>query len=489
MLSYTKKGASDWKHFSTTNTTYVISGLAAGTEYEIKVTAANGSTIGVSSDVLTVTTTAKAPEAEKALTATSVDDKSIKLSWEALSGAATYDLQYFSATDNEWQIVPGANNLTERTFTDKPAKNGRQHCGYLYRVIGRNALGDQIAVTRTVTGTTKGLKVTQDNYSATITWDAIADVKNYSLLTYVKNLGSVPFSGNSEFTGNSVTLYLAPEDIHSFTLIANYKDGSSKVVFSSLSIQMPTLNVSDNSDKGTNAKLLYLERAINRTKYLNDDVRVKYNSVSDYEIYYLKSSIAFIGREYNGSAEVQKFFDTFNDGSSDPLTSVYSEVVDEDITFRYGSGKNAKGKVVYLKYIIEPTTHSDYYYLASIYDAQKPQNWKNGFSKVDVKENADGTYEYNVVLKQETLSKSGDSKYHNGLFESVGSISSGDDAEINSATVGATTIKAVIDADGILKSYEIESPFDSDTELKFMGIGNVNTKIRGKNKSSYIITK
>ncbi len=490
MLSYSKKGASNWTHISITGTTYVISGLTAGTEYEIKITAANGSTIGVSSDVLVAATTAKAPEAAKALTATSVDANNIKLSWEALSGAATYELQYYSSVDGEWMIVPGANNLTERTFTDTPAKSGRQHCGYLYRVVGRNTLGDQIGVTKTATGTTKGLAVTQDKYQATLTWDAIANVKNYSLLTYVKNLGSVPFNGNSEFTGNSVSLYLSPEDIHSFTLIANYNDGSSKVIFSGLSIQMPELDTADNSDKGVNAKLLYLERAINRTKYVNDDINVKYNSVSDYEIYYLKSSIALIfGSEYNGSAEVQKFFDRFNDGSSDPLTAVYSEVVNEDIDFRYGSGKNSKGKVVYLKYILEPTTRSDNYYLASIYDAQKPANWKNGFSKVEVKENSDGSYEYNVVLKQESLSKSGESKYHNGLFESVGSIASGDEAEINSATVGATTIKAVVGPDGVLKSYEIESPFDSDTELKFLGIGNVNTKIRGKNKSTYVFTK
>ncbi|MBQ1995424.1 MAG: fibronectin type III domain-containing protein, partial [Clostridia bacterium] len=192
MLSYTKKGSTEWTHLSTTSTSYVISGLASGTAYEIKVTAANDSTIGVASDVLTVSTTAKAPEAAKNLTATSVDANSIKLSWEALSGASTYDVQYYSSVDAEWQVLPGGNNLTERTFTDTPLKSGRQHCGYLYRVVGRNSLGDQIDVTKTVTGTTKGLTVTQDDYSATISWDSISNVKNYSLLTYVKNLGSVP---------------------------------------------------------------------------------------------------------------------------------------------------------------------------------------------------------------------------------------------------------------------------------------------------------
>ena len=139
--------------------------------------------------------------------------------------------------------------------------------------------------------------------------------------------------------------------------------------------------------------------------------------------------------------------------------------------------------------MIEPSSTDDNYYLASIYDAQKPSNWKNGFSKVEVKENADGSFEYTVVLKKETLSKSGDSKYHNGLFNSVDSIASTEDAEINSATIGDTTIKAVVGADGILKSYEIESPFDLDTDLKFLGIGNVRTKVRGTNKSTYIFTK
>ena len=484
LLLYSEYGSNNWRAITTVSTICTIKNLKADTPYQIKATGYNG-IYGYYSPNLIIYTKSKSA----ALTATSVDANNIKLSWEALSGASTYDVQYYSSVDAEWQVLPGGNNLTERTFTDTSLKSGRQHCGYLYRVVGRNSLGDQIGVTKTVTGTTKGLTVTQDDYSATISWDSIANVKNYSLLTYVKNLGSVPFSGKSEFTGNSVTLYLSPEDIHSFTLIANYKDNASKVIFSNLSVQMPTLDVNDSSDKGVNAKLLYLERAINKTKYTNDDIRVKYDSVSDYEIYYLKSSIAFIGKEYNGTAEVQKFFDKFNDGSDDPLTSVYSEVINEDISFRYGSGKNSKGKVVALKYILEPTTNSDNYYLATIYDAQNPANWKNGFSKVDVKENADGSYEFNIVLKKETFSKSGNSKYHNGLFESVGSLTSGDDAEINNAIVGETTIKAEIGADGILKSYEINSSFDEDTNHKFIDIGTVNIKRKSNNKLTYTFTK
>ena len=493
MLNYRAKGAASWTERSTNATSYEITGLTAGTQYEIKVTAANSSTTGPDSDVLTVSTASKAPEAAEILSASTIDENQIKLSWDAISGAATYDLQYYSSTDNEWQIVPGANNLTARTFTDSPSKKGRAYCGYLYRVIGRNSLGNEVAVSNAVTGTTKGLTVTQDKYQATITWDKISGAKSYSLLTYVKNLGSVPVKEFTEFTANSATLYLAPGDIHSFTLISNNTDGTSKVIFSGLSVITPELDISDNSDKGVNAKLLYLERAINRTKYLNDEINVVYDSVSDYEINYVKSTIPLFSGEYSGVENVQKFFDKHNDDSSEPMMAKGSDKYSENINFRYGSGKNAKGKTVYLKYILEPATNADGYYLAYIYDGQKPQNWKNGFSTVDVKENADGSYDYTVVIKKENLNSSSNSLYHKGLFESVGSVASGMGAEIKSASVGATTIKAKIGPDGVLQTYQVDSPFNADMvmafELSGVSLGSINMKIQGNGKVNYIFTK
>ena len=493
MLNYRAKGAASWTERSTNATNYEITGLTAGTQYEIKVTAANSSTTGPDSDVLTVSTASKAPEAAKILSASTVDENQIKLSWDAISGAATYDLQYYSSIDNEWQIVPGANNLTARTFPDSRSKKGRAYCGYLYRVIGRNSLGNEVAVSNAVTGTTKGLTVTQDKYQATITWDKISGAKSYSLLTYVKNLGSVPVKEFTEFTANSATLYLAPGDIHSFTLISNNTDGTSKVIFLGLSVITPELDISDNSDKGVNAKLLYLERAINRTKYLNDEINVVYDSVSDYEINYVKSTIPLFSGEYSGVENVQKFFDKHNDDSSEPMMAKGSDKYSENINFRYGSGKNAKGKTVYLKYILEPATNADGYYLAYIYDGQKPQNWKNGFSTVDVKENADGSYDYTVVIKKENLNSSSNSLYHKGLFESVGSVASGMGAEIKSASVGATTIKAKIGPDGVLQTYQVDSPFNADMvmafELSGVSLGSINMEIQGNGKVNYIFTK
>ena len=493
MLNYRAKGAASWTERSTNATSYEITGLTAGTQYEIKVTAANSSTTGPDSDVLTVSTASKAPEAAEILSASTVDENQIKLSWDAISGAATYDLQYYSSIDNEWQIVPGANNLTARTFTDSPSKKGRAYCGYLYRVIGRNSLGNEVAVSNAVTGTTKGLTVTQDKYQATITWDKISGAKSYSLLTYLKNLGSVPVKEFTEFTANSATLYLAPGDIHSFTLISNNTDGTSKVIFSGLSVITPGLDISDNSDKGVNAKLLYLERAINRTKYVNDEINVVYDSVSDYEINYVKSTIPLFSGEYSGVENVQKFFDRYNDDSSEPMLAKGSDKYSENINFRYGSGKNAKGKTVYLKYILEPATNADGYYLAYIYDGQKPQNWKNGFSTVDVKENADGSYDYTVVIKKENLNSSSNSLYHKGLFESVGSVASGMGAEIKSASVGATTIKAKIGPDGVLQTYQVDSPFNADMvmafELSGVSLGSINMEIQGNGKVNYIFTK
>ena len=487
ILSYSVSGTNNWTNIETTRTYHIITGLAEGTEYQLRVLSINITTEGYFSNVIKASTTAKLPEAEKVLTAAQSGDTKVVLSWKALTNASCYDLQYHSPTDG-WQTVPGAKGITERTFTDTQKKCS----GLLYRVVGYTASGEEVAVSEPTVGTTKGLTVTQDKYQVTIKWDAVSGAKNYSLLGYLPGLGSVPVKEFTNFTSNSATIYLAPGDIHTFTLISNHSDGSAKIVFTGLSIAMPELSVSDTSDKGVNAKLLYLERAINKTKYVPDEVTVKYESVSDYEFDYLKSTIIpFIG-EYEGTANVQKFFNSFNDDSSEPMLAKGSDVLTENITFRFGSGKNAKGKTVHLKYLLEPATNADNHYLASIYDSQKPSNWKNGFSKVDVKANSDGSYTYTVVIKQETLKNGSNSLYHKGIFESVGSIVSsvGSGAEIGNSTIGATTINATIGADGILKSYNVNSPFDANLTMKFSGlIGSISMHIKGNGKVSYTFSK
>ena len=487
ILSYSVSGTNNWTNIETTRTYHIITGLAEGTEYQIRVLSINITTEGYFSNVIKASTTAKLPEAEKVLTAAQSGDTKVVLTWKALTNASCYDLQYHSPTDG-WQTVPGAKGITERTFTDTQKKCS----GLLYRVVGYTASGEEVAVSEPTVGTTKGLTVTQDKYQVTIKWDAVSGAKSYSLLGYLPGLGSVPVKEFTNFTSNSATIYLAPGDIHTFTLISNHSDGSSKIVFTGLSIAMPELSVSDTSDKGVNAKLLYLERAINKTKYVPDEVTVKYESVSDYEFDYLKSTIIpFIG-EYEGTANVQKFFNSFNDDSSEPMLAKGSDVLTENITFRFGSGKNAKGKTVQLKYFLEPATNADNHYLASIYDSQKPSNWKNGFSKVDVKANSDGSYTYTVVIKQETLKNGSNSLYHKGIFESVGSIVSsvGSGAEIGNSTIGATTINATIGADGILKSYNVNSPFDANLTMKFSGlIGSISMHIKGNGKVSYTFSK
>ena len=489
ILSYAVKGTSNWIEVSTTQNNHIITGLAAATKYQIKVYAVNAATPGATSDTIEASTTAKLPEAEKILTATSSGETDIVLSWKAMTNAAYYDLQYYLYNAG-WKTVPGGNNLTKLTFT----YTDKRCSGLLFRVSGFTATGEKVATSAPVTGTTKGLTVSQDNYQVTLKWDKIADAKSYTLRNYVPNLGPVPIEGFKEITSNTATIYLAPGDIHTLTLVSNNTNGSSRIVFNELSIAMPELNVSDNTDKGVNSKLLYLERAINKTKYIQDDITVKYDSVSDYEFDYLKSTIFLPGLlgTYNGTDEVQKFFDTFNDDSSAPMMAKGTDTVNENILFRLGSGKNAKGKVVYLKYLLEPATNSENYYLASIYNSQNPSNWKNGFSKVEVKENSDGSYDYTVTIKQEKLKDGSNSLYHKGIFESVGAVISGvgSGATVNDATIGATTIKAKIGADGVLQTYKVESPFDASLDMQFEGfIGSISMHIKGKGSVSYVFTK
>lgn len=488
-VSYAEKGSSQWKDANTTFNSYTIANLKENTQYVIKVTAANSYVLGVASDELTASTKQRLPEAEKILTAKSLDSEHVQLSWNAIGGAATYDLQYYQYTSG-WVAVPGANNLTARTFTEEL----KPYNGYLYRVVARNAVGDEISVSEPVVGTAKGLTVTQDNYKVTISWDKQSGVKNYSLLAYLKNLGSTPVDGISDFTNNSVTVYLAPGNIHSFNLIVNYTDGSAKTLFTGLSVMMPEMDLTDKSDEAVNGQLLYLAQAVNSSKYDYSDVTLKYDSVTNYEIDYLKSTSLLVGvGEYNGVKEVQKFFDDkFNDGTSDPMLAVDTDKLSENISFTYGRGKNAKERDVELKYMIEPVTNRSNYYLATIYGAQKPSNWKNGFSNVTTTRTADGGYEITAVIKKETLKDGSNSLYHQGLFESVGAAISdaGSGSEITNATVGATTIKAKINVNGTLDSYVFESSFDATFSMSEpLMLGSITMNLKGTIEANYKFTR
>ncbi len=312
---------------------------------------------------------------------------------------------------------------------------------------------------------------------------------------YGSNGSWVPIKEASNITSNSVTLYLAPDSIHCFTIMANMNDNSISIISNNLAVDMPAIKTSDNSDEAKNAQLLYLAQAINKTKASDEEVTVEYSAKTNSTIDYLKNTIWFltlIPGEYNGVDEVNSFFKTI-----DPDTKAEeTEILNENIVFTNGVGRDSKNRMVNLQTFIEPSTSKDGLYLAYIYGGNSPANWKNGFSSVATTALSGGGYEITATLKSEKISANSTPLYHSGLCESVSTITqaTGDGIDITDASVGNTVIKAKINKNGTLDSYSISSPFDCNLSMNMadMGItvsGSITMHMTGKNETSYIFTR
>ncbi len=494
IIYFRKKGTTDWSKKETVTPKYNITGLAENTEYEVYVVAKDGDLSADPSATITAKTKANEVVTNKELTAKSVGATEVELNWASVAGAYTYTLQYYDV--NKWLIVPGAQSIEGTSFKDDLLSSAS---GRLYRVVANNKTGDSIKTTAPVIGTASGLTVNADNYKAEIKWDSVANASSYTLYSNY-GIGDdpvwKPVKGATKLTTNSVTIYLAPGAIHSFTLMAALKDNSSKSVFSGLSIVMPELNVNSDSDEVKNSQLLYLAHAINLTKFEQTKVKVTYKNTTSSTIDYLKNTVTLfpilLPGEHNGVKEVDKFFQTI-----DPtMKAEDTTVVDENIDFLYGVGKNSKGRQVDLDTFLEPSTNSADYYMAYIYDSNKPSAWRNGFSSVTTKSVAGGGYEITAVLKKESVSNDTAPKYHSGLCESVSAINdaAGSGVDITSASVGLTTIKAKINKNGTLDSYSVTAPFDCNLSMNMgdMGItipGSITMHMKGNSNSTYTFTR
>ncbi len=490
IVRYSKSGTGLWTNKESVTPIYTIEGLSENTEYLIKVVAKSGALSADASETITAKTKASTVVIGDKDILIKADGKTLSLNWKSVSSAFSYNLQYYDQIEG-WTIVPGGTSLTTTTFSETLSNIG----GRLYRVVAVDSTGNTISTSNSVLGTTDGVTVTSDDYKVTISWEKQADAKTYTLYKNVKSLSWIPVEGASETTATSATVYLSPETIHSFTLMINKADGTSRALFTDLNVEMPKMNYNGNSNEDINSQLLYLAQSVNNSKFEQNKVNVKYDSSSQYEIDYLNSTILIIPTlfgEFKGTSQVQKFFDRMNDESTDDkMMATGNDVSTENIDFSYGVGYNQNDKRVKLQSFIEPLSNSENHYQAYIYDSQKPANWKNGFSSVETKPLSGGGYEMTVVMKQENLTSSSNSKYHAGLYESVGAVISevGSGAEISDAKIGSTTIKAKINKDGLLDSYVISSPYDANLSMSMDLLGSITMHIKGTSNTSYIFTR
>ena len=140
-LQYRETGTTDWTQVSDeTGTSYTITGLSAGTEYEVQVRATNSLGDSDWSTSGTATTTTRIPDAPDALTITA-GSATLEISWSEPAedgGVAitSYDLQYRETGTSAWSQVL---DLTGTSYTITGLSAGT---GYEVQVRATNSLGD-----------------------------------------------------------------------------------------------------------------------------------------------------------------------------------------------------------------------------------------------------------------------------------------------------------------------------------------------------------
>lgn len=533
--SYRVAGGS-WKNLSTTaGTSATITGLASLTNYEIKVRAyaTNKNVSGIIANAVSSwssvvkKSTALAAPVPTVVKASNTTDTSFK--WTAVAGAAGYTVEKYDTFYQKWYVydfesnswkapenIPESANIATTKLSFK--ESGLETRGEVYRVRALEANGNKGTASQAVTSLTKGvtLNTTGTLYTVqqTFTWPAIEGAVSYQI---IKRSPLTNYDVFAEFDASAVDqgngtcktyIYLAPESSHSIMVLA--KDAQDKTHTATnwvtLSIgQVPAdYLVSGNKyyNAAINSQLQYLAQAINNTKAYKDTLTVKNNSQIAYDINYLKLPPVlsiFLGGPANGVCDtpekIAKLFSKMDD-TGEMQTSA-SETYNSTVIFENGTGLTEDNKTVRLKTFVEPSSNSTG--TAYLYDGQNYKAWKNGFSSVSVKKNTDGSTTMTLKFKKESM----DSKYHNGFMSSFSAdaFGAGSGFSVKSLTVGASTLTATIDKDGILTSYVAESPysakfaasFTADEDIKDDGVNieagsNITMEMGIAGKTNYNFT-
>ena len=184
-LQWKAASASTWNTISgITAATYNLSGLAASTSYNFKVQANCNGTLSAYSAASTFTTAAAAScGTPTGLTTTSVTQNSATLTWTAVGGSTSYNLQWKTAAASTWNTT----NVTSNSYSLSGLATATS---YNFRVQ-TNCNGTLSSYSATATFTTaaapscgvpSGLNATAITQSgATLNWSAISGAISYSL--------------------------------------------------------------------------------------------------------------------------------------------------------------------------------------------------------------------------------------------------------------------------------------------------------------------
>lgn len=430
------------------------------------------------------------------LSVDSTTETSITLSWDSIAEANEYVLEKYDFNSDSWTALK---ITTETRYTDR----GSDAMGGLYRVYARG-VDSKSATSNELCAATKGISVTQDGVSQTISWPAIEGASKYMVLA--KQLGQRRGDETrflaKDLNATSVTVCLTPGTVESISVHGYASDGDYVgCAVEDLIIKTDNFKIlsSDNAKYkySVNAQLLYLINAINKTKHETTPVIVESGSVVSYntdKIYINKLAI-------NGN-DIETVLNTVNslvpglNKDKDDLKGISlggTESTKETLSFENGYATNAKDETIKLSKYVDPSDEE----FAYLHDSDNPTAWQNGIKSLSVTPLADGGYKFIVVLYEESYgseTNTDHADYHTGFattVASLGQLTSGN-TENQLTTVGDTAITAVVNADGTLDSYVVASPFTLKMKSPVEGIPAIDSfgmKIDGTVASTYKFTR
>lgn len=185
-VQYRLQGTTTWTTVPTLGTSYVLTGLSASSTYEFQVQANCNGTPSAYSAIATFTTSGGGSGCgtPSGLSATGITQNSATLSWNFVSGANSYNLQYRQAGTTTWTTINTFSNTYLLT-----GLNAATTYEFQVQTVCKSSISGYSAISTFTTssggascGTPTGLNATNiTTNSATLNWSAVSGATSYNV--------------------------------------------------------------------------------------------------------------------------------------------------------------------------------------------------------------------------------------------------------------------------------------------------------------------
>ncbi|XP_071504394.1 fibronectin-like [Diadema antillarum] len=196
---------------------YELTGLSAGTEYDIDLFISGTSSLAATGTFRTV------PLQVSGLTADTTTDSSITLSWDRPEGGVEmYRVEY----DPDWGSMPPSSNTGDTTFTLQGLDPGQEYEVTVTTLVGDDESEGTVDTFSTESGSSGAIqaRAITDN-SVTVTWSPVTTAESYTVSISPADASSITVQANerryAEFTG------LSEGSAYTVTVVANLPVGTS----------------------------------------------------------------------------------------------------------------------------------------------------------------------------------------------------------------------------------------------------------------------